>query len=113
MPRTTKLASPADFRRTYAEGSRSGGGALIAHVRESESVEPSRIGVTTVKGFRGAVARNRARRRLREVVRAIEESVRPGLDIVLVAGREANTLSFQELTHRVSDALRRAGALHG
>lgn len=111
MPRATRLTSPADFRRTYAEGSRSGTRAVTAHVRDSGKALPARLGVTTAKGFGGAVERNRARRRLREAARAVEESLRPGVDAVLVAAPAAKSLTFQEMVDSVREALRRAGAL--
>lgn len=110
MPRTAKLTSSADFRRTYAEGFRSAAGAVVAHVRRTEAEDSPRLGVTTVKGFGGAVARNRARRRLREAARSIATPLRSGVDVILVATPSVRSLSFQELVTKVEDALRRSGA---
>jgi ribonuclease P protein component len=111
MPRVTRLTSPEDFRRTYAEGSRAGTRAVIAHVRDSSTEQPGRLGVTTAKGFGGAVERNRARRRLREAAHAVEEPLRPGVDAVLVATPAAKSLTFQEMVDSVREVLMRAGAL--
>ena len=112
MTRSLRLTSPADFRRAYAEGSRSGTKAVIAHVRETGAPGPARIGVTTAKGFGGAVERNRARRRLREAARTYRDTVRPGIDVVLVATPAAKSTDFQKLVDSVKTALERAGALN-
>lgn len=65
---------------------------------------PSRVGVTTSKGLGGAVARNRARRRLREVARsellAEDSALRSGgigYDVVLIARTPALVLPMEEL----------------
>lgn len=51
--------------------------------------------------------RNRLRRRLRSAYLA--HGPREGLDVVLVARREAVELSYQELENHVIQALERAG----
>jgi ribonuclease P protein component len=54
-----------------------------------------------------AVARNKLRRRVREVFRAYEPV--PGRDVVVQAGPEATGKNFQELSEVLSAALQRAG----
>jgi ribonuclease P protein component len=57
------------------------------------------------------VERNRARRRLREMVRlATMERVKPGHDYVLVARRAALTRPFAQMAGDLDGALRRVSA---
>lgn len=63
-------------------------------------------------GLRGAVERNRLRRRLREALRP-QLAARPGFDLVVVAGPDALNVPFADLstdlTAAVAAAVERAG----
>ena len=109
MARAGKLTSSADFRRTYAEGKRASAGGLATHVLATTEDRPPRIGVTTVRGLGGAVERNRAKRRVREAVRALREEIRSGSDVVVVASAAAPKVDFQEMVDNLRSALAQAG----
>lgn len=80
----------------------------------------SRVGVTVSRSVKGAIARNRARRRLREASRLQllapgSPLVRPGIryDVVLIARPAALEASFEELLSEASAAaqsIARAGS---
>ena len=57
----------------------------------------NRVGITVGKKLGGAVVRNRARRRLREVYRLNKPALKQGYDIVLVARSRTLTGSWKEL----------------
>lgn len=81
-----RLRRSADIARTRTEGLAHGDRAFGVWSR-ANAVGSPRLAVSTQRGFGGAVARNRARRRLREAVR-VELRGRagaPALDLVLVA----------------------------
>jgi ribonuclease P protein component len=60
----------------------------------------------------GAVLRNRAKRRLREVFRAHQSAVPAGCDLLLIARKSILSCPAAELSQRFTDACRRiAGAL--
>lgn len=71
-----------------------------------------RIGFTCSKKVGNAVARNRAKRRLRAIARAVlPEAGRPGWDYVLIGRREATaTLPYLEL---LADLRYGLGKIHG
>ena len=70
-----------------------------------------RVGFTASRKVGSAVARNRARRRLREAARhVLPAQARPGYDLVLVARRETLTRPFGALIADLELALRRLGA---
>ena len=69
-----------------------------------------RVGFTASRKVGSAVARNRARRRLREAARRVlPAQARPGYDLVLVARRETLTRSFGALVADLEMALHRLG----
>lgn len=122
-PRDDGAAGPAvsfcvlrhrpDFLRA-AKALRQGTPGFLVQARRREPGEPAadraiRVGFTTSKKLGNAVARNRARRRLREIARAVMPALaRPGWDYVLV-GRPEATLNrpYAELLTDLDRALRR------
>jgi ribonuclease P protein component len=58
-----------------------------------------------------AVARNRARRVLREAWRLLSEDMPEGHDVVVVARREIRGAKTQDLADEIGDALARAGVV--
>ena len=85
---------------------------LQARQRSEGEAEGIRVGFTCSKKVGNAVARNRAKRRLREIARmALPEAGRDGWDYVLIGRRDATAArDFADL----QDDLRRALAkIHG
>jgi ribonuclease P protein component len=56
---------------------------VVVHLREREDDAPARVAVVASRRVGSAVARNRAKRLLREASRTV--AWKPGLDVVLVA----------------------------
>jgi ribonuclease P protein component len=108
MPRTRRLTSSRDFARILRSGSR-GSTALITCVAiATEADRPARVGYAVGTGVGNAVKRNRARRLLREAVRAT--CVKPGSDVVLVGKPALAGRSLGEVRAALDAALERAGA---
>lgn len=77
-----RLRRRAEFQRVYAHGIKVAGRFLVLFfMRGEESV--CRLGITATRRIGNAVVRNRARRRIRELVRRDHEAV-AGLDGDLV-----------------------------
>ena len=71
-----------------------------------------RVGFTVSRKVGNAVVRNRVRRRLREIARAIiPAQARPDLDYVLVGRQGAITRDFAAMQGELVDALKRLKAL--
>jgi ribonuclease P protein component len=86
------LTRRADFLRAAQARRQGTPGFLLQARRRGDDSPAARVGFTCSKKIGNAVARNRARRRLREVARAIlPATARPGWDYVLV-GRPVATI---------------------
>ena len=98
-----RLRRRSDFQSAVTGRRFHSGRALVGFAVPSQAVE-TRVGVTVSRAVKGSVARNRARRRLREVARAGLLSVDSPLhqvgiryDVVLIARPAALEVSFADL----------------
>ncbi len=73
----------------------------------------NRLGVTVSTKLGGAVTRNRARRRLREVFRLAQPTLRQGFDVILVARARAVDGPYDRLTAAFYRACRELGLTQG
>jgi len=69
----------------------------------------NRYGYAIGKRVGAAVVRNRVRRRLREIIRAL--TLTPGYDVVLTAGEASAAATFDQLRQAVHYCADRAGIL--
>jgi ribonuclease P protein component len=102
------LRNRSDFLRT-AQGRRQGTGSFMLQGRpRGDGTKLVRVGFTASKKIGNAVARNRAKRRLRALAREIlPKLAQPGWDYVLVARPEAtNSREFQDMRTDLATALR-------
>jgi ribonuclease P protein component len=114
VKRRFRLRRRNDFQATLGAGRLYAGRTLIAFSRPRPA-PPTRIGVTVSRQVRGAVRRNRARRRVREAARLTllgddSRHPQPGIpyDVVLIARPAALAAEFASLLH---DAEQVAGRL--
>ena len=110
MKRRFRLKRASDFQRVRRNG-RSFAHPLVVLVVAPNAEGRVRIGVAAGRTIGHAVARNRAKRRLREVMRPLIPQLPPGWDILLIARRPINQAPFAALQQAVHQLLRRAGLL--
>ena len=96
MKRAVTLKENHEFRRLYHKGASAVSGWMVVYCRKNK-LGHNRLGITVSVKLGGAVVRNRARRRLREVYRLNKPSLKQGYDIVLVARSRTVTGSWKEL----------------
>lgn len=105
--RGRRLRSRHEFERVFRSGRSLGNRLVAVHFLARQG--PTRVGVAVSRRVGGAVMRNRARRRVREAVRRLEDRLQPGWDVVVVARREAVMAPFGDLAGAIELALERAG----
>ncbi|HEY3012136.1 MAG TPA: ribonuclease P protein component [Gemmatimonadales bacterium] len=96
MPRAHRLARASDIRRCLTYGRRRRLEHLDMIWMDNQSGQP-RMGLIVPKFQSSAVARNRLRRRLREIWRRDLQARQPAWDVVIKARREAYGADFDVL----------------
>ena len=85
LPRSRRIKQGRDFARAKAEGQRLTQGCLVLNWVALPARSASRLGVITSRRIGEAVARNRARRLLREAFRLNQQHLVHPVDIIVVA----------------------------
>jgi len=105
-----KLHSQADFNRVFKKGRKLENKAVkILALNRKDSLDMRRLGLVTSKKVGKAVARNRAKRRLREIFRTNKHLLESGLDLVFIIKPAAASLNYADLQRTVIDSLKNAG----
>jgi ribonuclease P protein component len=104
-----RLRRSADIRRALREGTSRASDRVVLYVAPGDG--PTRAAWITGKRVGTAVARNRARRLLREAWRALSPGVRDGYDLVMVARGPFEKAGAPELTAEIEELFRRAGLI--
>ena len=97
MKRAVTLKENYEFRRMYQKGASAVDRCMVVYCRKNR-LNRNRYGFTESVKLGGAVVRNRARRRLREVCRLQSGRLCVGYDILVVARGRTAAAPFQELT---------------
>lgn len=97
MKNTVTIKENRTFRRIYKKGRSVVTPFLVLYCRKN-SWSHNRLGITVSTKLGGAVIRNRARRRLREVYRLAQPDMKQGYDIILVARSRAVNGPYLKLT---------------
>lgn len=112
MKRAYTLKENYEFRRVYQRGSSAVSGSMVVYCRKNR-LGRTRLGITASTKIGGAVTRNRARRRLREVYRLNRDKLQVGWDIILVARGRTVTASWKELNDTFLRGCRKLNILEG
>lgn len=108
MERQIRLRRTSDVRRVYAEG-RSWAHPLLVLVARPNGLDFSRVGVTASRKLGGAVARNRAKRLMREAARRLYPRFGAGWDVMLIARREILKVKEPQVEQALVSLLEQAG----
>jgi ribonuclease P protein component len=100
LPREHRLARASELHHCLQSGRRRRG-PLLEFIWADNSLGHPRMGMIVPKHGENSVARNRLRRRLKEVWRTEVQSRQPAWDLVIRATRAAYAAPFDTLRHDV------------
>jgi len=106
----SSLKHTAAFRAVYRRGRWAHGRLLSVGVTTNASPK-TQVGLRTRRGLKGAVVRNRLKRQLRAIVRAQEQQLRQGIDLVVVLHPPAPTVTTAILKQEFLALCKRLGAV--
>ena len=92
------LTENHEYKRVYARGKSAVRPVLVLYCLRNKKVKQARVGITASKKIGNAVKRNRARRLLRESIRALYPQLKPGYDFVLVPKIEITPQKRRKMT---------------
>lgn len=123
IPQIHRVRGSKAIAMTLSEGHRARSGPVQAAARPSEGGQPGsgdeeqrtpfRVAVVTTRGFENAVARNRARRRVKAAVWKCRDALREGLTYVVVARPGTESMPAPELEERTRRVLEKIGRVQG
>ncbi len=110
FPKSARILKASDFRKVYNEGTRFAGPYFAAFcLRVLRKQGGPRLGFTVPRVFGNAVARNRARRRLREALRVRLPKIGAQWDIVINPRRLTLAATAEEIRREVDRLVERCG----
>lgn len=95
-----RLRKSFEFKEVKERGMRFRDNALWVQGYVDESIDHSKVGIIATKRLGGAVQRNLAKRRIRELFRQSQYLIKPGSHIVVLPRTDSLSLSFGELQKR-------------
>ncbi len=106
------LKASSDFQRLSRQGKRWSCATFILQAAKKDSDIPLQFGLTASRKVGNAVVRNRAKRRLREIVQLFcRQKALTGWDIVLIAKTAAATSDFAMMQADFEKGLKATGVL--
>lgn len=110
MERRLRLRRPEDFERIRRQGRQYHHRLMFLSVMPN-GLAVNRYGIVTSKRLGKAVARNRVRRRLREILRLLHPRLQSGYDIVIVARPAVAGQPFGAIQRIIDELCQQAGLL--
>ena len=103
--KTERLVKRPQFQKVMEEGKKKRVERLCTIFFVPNELDRKRLGIIASKKIGNAVARNRAKRRIREVFRQLKHRMEPALDIVVISGKDMVTLPYRVIEKKLSNAL--------
>ena len=107
-PKALRLRKTAEFRKVYDFGQKQVGRHIVLWVRPNE-LGHFRAGAVASKKVGNAVTRNRAKRRIRELIRGHQHQFSPGQDLVPVSRHSVPRVGWDLLLKDFEHVCRKAG----
>lgn len=102
------IKSSARFREILEKGKATRGRYLTVFCRSGEQ---RKVGFALKRDLKGAVKRNKVKRRLREIYRKEKRRIDAQVELVLLADKRTETADYHSLKKDLLETLGRAGIL--
>ena len=110
MEKIIPICENRDYRRIYSRGKSFVTPQIVIYIFKNKLAK-KRVGITTGKKIGNAVKRNRARRIIREAIRELLPSIKPGFDLILVARGKTPYLKSTDIKECLLKELTKANLL--
>jgi len=110
MKRRYRLTRTSDFKRVRLQG-KSMAHPLLILILTRNSLDVSRVGISTSRAITKAVTRNRVKRQIRAILDQYIPHLEPGWDIILIARPGICQVPFEEIEKAVTNVISRARLL--
>ena len=110
MLKKTVLRRKSDFKRLYNSG-KSVNEKCIVMILKKNALPYNRMAFLASKKIGNSVARNRARRLMKESYRIMDEKFGPGYDVAFIARKTICGLKCGDVKRSMESAIKRAGRI--
>jgi len=108
LNKENRINKKKDYNNIYKKGKKILGRYMVLFIIKGEGSK-NRYGFVTSKKIGNAVSRNRAKRRIRMVVKGNMKYVQDRFDVIIVARKSINEVSYSDLNRDYLSAMRKAG----
>ncbi len=102
------LKKKNEYQNVFRSGRKQVGRLMVIYA-VLNGLQDNRYGIIASKKVGNSVVRNRAKRRVRELIRKLEIDMKTGFDIVLIARPKIGTAGFEDILIEGKQLLKRAG----
>lgn len=111
MDKVKKIKTNRDFQRIYRKGRYAVSKGLVIYMLPNP-LQINRIGITASKKYGKSVQRNRIRRLIRESYRTLQDRLKPGYDLIIVARKaDEDSPGYQQVLKEMRYILKKLNAI--
>ncbi|TGB01278.1 ribonuclease P protein component [Halobacillus salinus] len=108
MKKAYRIKKNEEFQKIFKHGESFANRQLVVYFMKKSDQTHFRIGLSVSKKIGNAVMRNQVKRYLRQAFLEMEEDIRPGYDLVIIARKPTNQMNFHEIKRSLTHVLKRS-----
>ncbi|WP_026314313.1 ribonuclease P protein component [Allofustis seminis] len=107
MKKEYRVKSDRDFQRVFQEGASVANRQFVIHFVRRKDCDHYRVGLSVSKRLGNAVMRNRIKRRMRHIMRHLDQcyQLAPMYDMVIIARQSVSHMTFEQMTSSLTHVL--------